>query len=483
MPASIVTFFMENEGVMNNYKAGVKHGASGFLIPDDPTDFSFNVNPHTLVTTLLGSVKYPRMMSQPSDTGGEASVDTFGDKNLSYEGCTANVITGNPHCKPEDITGRTRYFAVAEYPQVGHRGKHPAVASNVDETVWLWAGYKDVTVVNTDSPQIKYVVAHLRDRDGFCDAANFNNVLGVPVTFEIDAGGGVIIEAADRPYTINGTKRFATATTFDTIDALGNPINTHIARPPLLADQPDECQAWIKVTNSLMEPTNVMVTFPAPPSPIPGDIRITNLQCEGSETITVKNFGTNEVNLGGFSLESVGSDIGNAEQLDLIGILQPGESKTFFGGPGAAERGWIGTGSEVFGGAGDVAILSWEDYALSTVFCDGTRVDQSPLVTLPLDGEGVIKMDIIIPFGNEQEFPIVAGWNMVATGEGTTSIETAFSEFMPKVEAIYVWDPVLMEWTHFIPGAPDGVNTIDTIGAGAFMWVLAKEPFTLTLPK
>jgi|GEM_PF-5125875 len=483
MPPSIVTFLMENEPVMNNYKAGVKHGAAGFFIPDSSDDFSFNVNPHTQATTLLGTPTRPRMMSAISDGGGEASVDTFGDRNLSYEGCPRNAITGNPHCEPEDIAGRTRYFAVAEYPQAGTRGKYPAVASNVAETVWLWAGYKAVTIVNTDSPQIKYVVAHLRDRDGFCDAANFNNTLGVPVTFEIDAGGGVIIEAADRPFTINGTRQFATATTFDTLDANDRPINTHIARPPLFADQPDECQAWIKITNSLMVPTNVMVTFPAPPSPIPGDIRITNLQCEGQETITVKNFGTNEVNLGGFSLESIGSDVGNAEQLDLIGILQPGESKTFLGGPAASENNWIGTGSEVFVGAGDFAALTWEDYPLTTVFCDGRRVEQSPLVSFPPDGEGEIKVDIVIPFGSEMELPLVAGWNMVATGEGTVSIETAFAEFMDKVAAIYVWDPVLGEWARFIPGAPSGVNTIDSIGDGAFMWVLAKEPFTLVLPK
>src|SRR5690606_37787052 len=135
-------------------------------------------------------------------------------------------------------------------------------------------------------------------------------------------------------------------------------------------EQPDECQAWIKITNSLLVPTNVLVTFPAPPSPIPGEIRITELQCSGEESITVTNVGTNEVNLGGFGLESVGNDVGNAEQLDLTGILQPGESKTFFGGPGAPDRNWIGTGSEVFTGPNDFASLTWEDYPLSTVFCD-----------------------------------------------------------------------------------------------------------------
>ncbi|MBK7124944.1 MAG: hypothetical protein IPH65_03335 [Dehalococcoidia bacterium] len=483
MPMSIVTFFMENEGVINNYKAKVKHGASGFLIPDTEDDFSFNVNPHTKATTILGTLSRPRMMSSLSDDQGEASVDTFGDRNLSYEGCAPNAITGNPHCKPEEVAGKTRYYAVAEYPQAGNRGKYPAVASNVDETVWRWAGYKDVTIVNTDSPQIKYVVAHLRDRDGFCDAANYNNTLGVPVTFEIDAGDGVIIEAADRPYAINGTRRFATTTTFDTRDLLGNPINTHIARPPLIADQPDECQAWIKVTNSVLTLTNVTVTFPAPPSPIPGDIRITNLQCTGAEAITVKNFGDKLVNLGGFALKSSGSDVGNAEELDMIGLLEPGESKTFPGGPGAAVEGWLGAENEVLEGASDYMSVVWEDYPISTVWCDGTRLDLSPLVSFPLDGEGELKMDIVIPFGNEVEVPLAAGWNMVPTGKGSVSIATAFSAFEDKVTAIYVWDATLETWSHYIPGAPAGVNTIDTIGNGVFMWVLVKQPFTLTLPK
>lgn len=483
MPPSIVTFFMENEGLLNNYKAGVKAGGSGFFVPDDESDFSFNVNPHTKVTTALGSVRKPRMMSQPSGTDGIASVDTFGDMNLSYEGCAANAINKNPQCKPEDIAGRTRYYVVAEYPQAGNRGKFPAIASNVAETVWRWAGYKDVTIVSTDSPQIKYVVAHLRDRDGFCDAANYNNTLGVPVKFEIDAGGGTIIEAADRPYTINGTRRFATATSFDTTDVNGRALNVDIAKPPLFPDSPDECQAWIKVTNSLMEPTNVTVTFPAPPSPVPGDIRITNLQCSGQESITVKNFGSNVVNLGGFALKSIGTDVGNAEELDMIGVLAPGESKTFPGGPGAPQENWIGVNNEVFTGPDDFASVVWEDFALSTVFCDGTSFTQTPPASFPLDGEGEIVLDIIIPFGNETDTQLVSGWNLVPTGQAAVPIAAAFAGHENDVTAIYAWDATLGEWSHYIFGAPAGVNTIDTVGNGVVLWVLVKQPFTLTLPK
>ncbi|HNO65165.1 MAG TPA: hypothetical protein PKK39_02370 [Tepidiformaceae bacterium] len=483
MPAAIVSFFMQDESVLNNYKASVKKGASGFFIPDSVNDYSFNVHPTTKVPSALGSVRKPRIMSQPSETDGTASVDTFGDFNLSYEDCVANAINKNPQCKPEDIAGRTRYYATVEYPQDGNRGKFPAIASNVVETVWRWAGYKDVTVVSTDSPQIKYVVAHLRDRDGFCDAANYNNTLGVPVRFEIDAGGGVIIDAADQPYTINGTRRFATATTFDTLDVNGRPLNAGIAKPPLIAEQPDECQAWIKVSNSLLQPTNVTVTFPAPPSPVPGDIRITNLQCTGQETITVKNFGSNVVNLGGFALKSAGTDVGIAEELDLIGVLGPGESKTFVGGPGAATENWIGTQSEVFSGSSDFASVVWEDFALSTMFCDGTSLTQAPPASFPPDGEGEIVMDIVVQFGNENDIPLIAGWNLVPTGAGTVKIADAFAGHESDVVAVYAWDSTLQEWRHYIPGIPPSPTVIDEIGNGLVLWVLVKQPFTLTLPK
>ena len=307
----------------------------------------------------------------------------------------------------------------AEYPEARTRGKWPAVASNKADTDWRWAGYKEVTIVNTDSPQIKYVVAHLRDRDGFCDAANYNNTLGVPVTFEIDAGDGDIIGAADRPYAINGTRRFATATSFDTMDALGRPINTDIAKPTL-AD--DECQAWIKVSNSLMKPTNVMVTFPAPPSPVPGEVRITDLQCTGEETVTVKNVSDHLVNLAGYGLQSTGTDVGNAEHRDLDGYLEPGESKTFLGGPGAADNLWIGTGTEVFAGANDLVHLTWDDFIISTVFCDGTVHDNPSRRASCSMARARSSSTSTIPFGSETAVELAEGWNLVPTGSATAGI-------------------------------------------------------------
>lgn len=480
MPAAIITFLMDNETVVNNYRTPVKNGSSGFFIPDDATDFSFNVNPHTKATTALGTLDKPRMMSQPSDGAGSASVDTFGDLNLTYEDCAPNRFNGNPQCKLEDIVGHGLYYAVAEYPEPRTRGKWPAVASNKASTDWRWAGYKEVTIVNTDSPQIKYVVAHLRDRDGFCDSANYNNTLGVPVKFEIDAGGGTIIGAADRPFDINGTRRFATATSFDTMDALGRPINTDIAKPTI-AD--DECQAWIQVTNSLMKPTNVLVTFPAPPSPVPGEVRITNLQCIGQETITVKNVGPNPVNLAGFGLLSLGSDVGNAEHRDLDGYLEPGESKTFLGGPGAKDNLWIGTGSEVFVGVNDFVHLTWDDFIISTVFCDGTVHDNPIPASFLLDGEGEIVIDVTIPFGSETAVELAEGWNLVPTGSARAGIAGTIAGLEDDVVVIYAWDADLQEWQRYIPGAPDAINTIKDFGNNVIVWIQVKRALTLTLPK
>jgi hypothetical protein len=481
LPPAIVTFMMQNEPVRNSYRPRVTTGSSGFFVPDDRTDFAFNINPHTKVPTALGTTERPRMMSQPSDGQGRATVSTFGDFNLTFEQCPANPITGNPHCEPEHIVGHGRYIAVAEYPEPTTRGKHPAIASNLAETTWRWAGYKKVTVVSGDSPQIKYVVAHLKDRDGFCDAANFNNVLGIPIRFEIDAGQGVIVSAADEPAPINGTRRFATATTFDTVDPLGNPMNVAIARPVI---QDDECQAWIRISNSLQRPTNVLVTFPALPAPIPGDVTISAFSCTGQESITVTNRGATIVNLAGFGLQSPGAHVGIAEHLDLSGVLKPGESKTFFGGPGPTARGWIGhTGDRILG-AGDYVSLTWDDYELATAFCTGGQIVE-PFIppVLPLDPEGELVVDVLNPFGEEIDTPLTVGWNLVATGQRKVAVATALGANEGKVTVIYAWDGPNQEWLRYIPGAPAAVNTLTELGGGLPVWIHVTEPFTLTLPR
>lgn len=483
MPSAIVTFAMFNEPVRNSYKPPVvTTGSSGFFIPDTIDDYSFNVNPHTGAVTKLGSLDKPRMMSDPTDAGGRASVATFGDLNLTYEECPANAITGNPHCEFEDVVGHGRYIAYVEYPVPENRGKWPAIASNVAETVWRWAGYKQVSIVDTASPQLKYVVAHLRDRDGFCDAANYNNVLGVPVDFFIDAGDGIILEAADRPYTISNGKRFATATTYDTLDFNGNPINTAIAKPTIMED---ECQAWILVSNSLLGATNIMVTFPAPPSPLPGDVRLTGVQCISgpgtAESFTVTNAGTKPVSLAGFGLQSPGG-VGIAQHLDLIGYLEPGASKTFPGGPNLGSKGWIGGGTSVLGGAGDFVQLTWDDFVVSTGLCNGQITHNDLPDKFPLDPEGEIVIDVVIDWVNQDQVNLVEGWNLVPTGTDVITVEEAITGVEEDILVIYAWDADLQEWLRYIPGAPDGVNTLSEFGGGRVYWVQVKRPLTLVLP-
>ncbi len=522
IPPARVTFMMENEGVRNGFKSGVKNGGVGWFLPDDASDFAFNINPLTNQPSILGTATRPRIMSTFSDTSGNASVDTFGDFNLSYEACAKSPINGNPLCKPDDVVGHTRYFVIADYPftrtqpapviptptatptgtpptgtptstptptftpQPATGGqnqptKFPPVVSNVAETEWTWFGYKSVSVVNTDNPQIKYVVAHLRDRDGFCDAVDFNNVLGVPVRFEIDAGGGTIIDAADRPYTISGNRRFATATTFDIQNDLKLPMNQDIARPSV---SDDECQAWIRITNSLLKPTNVTVTFPAPPSPVPGNVRITGLTCSGAERITVTNQGANPVSLAGFSFLSPPNNFAPFEYLGLDGHLDPGQSLTFVGGPAAPKAGWLFSGDLIFTSAGDYATLVWDGFEIDRVYCDGRPPIHNVIpASFPPDGEGEIILDITIPFGTEKAVELVAGWNLLTAGQTDTVIKDAIAGVETVVNGIYLWDEAKGQWLHYIPAAPEAMNTLTKFEAGKIYWVQVNRSFTLTILK
>lgn len=477
MPHARVTFLMDNEGLRNDYAAGVKTGGVGWLLPDDIADTDFNINPQTQQPSILGSVARPRIMSSLSDTSGKASIDTFGDLNLTYEACAKSPINGHPLCKPDDVVGHTTYSTVTDYPFA--QKKFAPIISNTATTEWTWFGYKSVTVVNTENPQIKYVVAHLRDRDGFCDAYDFNNVLGVSVRFEIDAGGGTIIDAADRPYTVSPNRRFAVATTFDIRNDLNLPMNQDIAKSSL---SDDECQAWIRVTNSLLDPTNVIVTFPPPPSPVPGNVRITGLTCAGGESVTVTNQGTNPVSLAGFSFLSPPQAFAPYEYFGLDGHLNPGQSLTF---PAGAIVGWLFTTGEVFADTGnDFASLVWDGFEIDRVYCDGRpAIHNSIPASFTPDGEGEIVLDITVPFGQEKAVDLVSGWNLVTAGGTDTVIADAIAGKETSVNGIYLWDAVKLQWGRYIPGAPDAVNTISKFEKGKIYWVQVNQPFTLLLLK
>jgi hypothetical protein len=472
MPLLDVTFFMENEGVVNSFKTGVKDGAVGWFL-EDLTESSLNVNPFTGAPSKLGSVAKPRIITDESDNDGVATVDLFGDLNLSFEGCDVNLPTGNPHCGIDDLVGSTKYYAIAEYP--GERGKYPPAKSNIAETQYFWAGYKEVTVEDTGLPFQKFVVAHLKDRDGFCDALGFNNTLGTPVRFLLDSGTGIEIEVQSPPVYQAVDHRDAIGTTFDTHDHEGNPINIEIARTVLFED---ECQAWIRVSSSLLKPLNVQVIFDAPPSEVPAEVRITALQCSTPESVTVTNFDDHPVSLAGFALRSPFPDIVNPEEhLDLIGLLQPGQSKTF---PGGVNNGWQFGNALTFDDPGEYARLVWNEFELSRRFCNGTDLQSPVPAPLPKDGEGEIWIDTIVEFGSPAVVPLQRGWNLMTYSGEPVKVGEAFNGHEANIGTIYAWNPDTGGWDRHYMSGPAYVNSFSQFQTGVIYWVQAKEAFTVT---
>jgi hypothetical protein len=495
MPFAPVTFFMENESVVNSFTGGVKHGAAGMFVPDGGT-FAHNINPVTGEPSKLGnppgssgpfeSVLVPRhrIISKRTDAGGFVAVDVFGDYNLSFEECAKNPGTGNPHCDQGDMAGRTTYFAVVDYPDPRTRGKLPPVTSNKDTINFHWAGYKRVTWQPGPTPNIRYVVAHLKDRDGFCDAIQFNNTLGILVRFELDSKDGIIFQAADRPFVINvdGNRKFADVTTFDTQDDLGAPMNAQIVK---VVQEEGECQAWIRIDNSIGDPVDVHVTFPGSPSPVPGDLRITDYFCDSNfGFMQIENVGTNEVSLAGWALRSAKSGgtggLISEEHLGLVGHLKPGERITISGN--ALLNPWLNAGGQTIFPPGDYGRLVWEERTIDFQHCDGTHIHPSN-VRLHTDGEGPIEIDIIVPFNDRQTIQLAAGWNLVSIMGGDIPLEEALGSSAGAVTAIYTYDEETDAWHAYLPGIPEQETEISVLENGRVYWVLAKRPFTLVVPR
>ncbi|GMV85728.1 MAG: hypothetical protein AMXMBFR80_15830 [Dehalococcoidia bacterium] len=217
-----------------------------------------------------------------TDNHGEAMVAANGDFKTDLTACQTNVLAGGRHCAPGDKVGTGTITATADYPDF--RGKHFPVLSNAAKVDWTWGGYKDVTVEDGETDQFKYIVFHGMDRDGFCriptgavslhavltsaDAATDFSSLGARynsdpaenVDFLIDSGEGIIIGQSGGG-TINDGKQFATGVTTYSW-AANDPATSGILEFPLspLAGegQTDECQAWIKVSNSLLGVINIL---------------------------------------------------------------------------------------------------------------------------------------------------------------------------------------------------------------------------------
>ncbi|HNM77698.1 MAG TPA: hypothetical protein PKI89_04990, partial [Tepidiformaceae bacterium] len=233
-----------------------------------------------------------------TDNHGEFMVTANGDFKTDLTACTTNVLAGGKHCKTGDRVGTGTITATVDYPDF--RGKHFPVLSNAATVNWTWGGYKDVTVEDGETDQYKYIVFHAMDRDGFCSSlatgaillhsvlassalgmddadtaftianltgaspanARYNNDPVENVDFLIDSGEGIIIGQSGGG-VINDGKQFATDVPTYSV-AENDPATSGIKEFPLSSlaatGQVDECQAWIKVSNSLLGILNVLAT-------------------------------------------------------------------------------------------------------------------------------------------------------------------------------------------------------------------------------
>ncbi|GIW13899.1 MAG: hypothetical protein KatS3mg062_1338 [Tepidiforma sp.] len=114
-----------------------------------------------------------------------------------------------------------------------------------------------------DGSQFAWVVFHALDRDGFCQplpgAVSLHPVLGMPVDFIIEAGEGIIIETS-----AGGTAPGREALDVPTFSTAANAASSNPVRsfPPLLDGVTDECQAWVRISQSIPGPLRVLVLAP-----------------------------------------------------------------------------------------------------------------------------------------------------------------------------------------------------------------------------
>jgi len=220
-----------------------------------------------------------------SDNHGEFMVAANGDFNLDYSGCATNSLGGGHECKPGDAVGTGTVTAVADYPMLK---KHAPIGSNAATIDWTWGGYKSVTIEHdpAGNAQFVYVVFHALDRDGHCGNADGAVLLHSALTgidaasatgsdtsignqvetvdFKIDSGDGIVLDTSGPAGTTNDSASFATGVYTYSLAAAkakvsGTPSVYFDPDPAYAADgQTDECQAWIKVSNSLLGQTNVL---------------------------------------------------------------------------------------------------------------------------------------------------------------------------------------------------------------------------------
>lgn len=193
-----------------------------------------------------------------SDNHGEVMAWVNGDAGLTMEECNSgqpdNVVSVSGwYCEFGDKVGSSTITATADYPD---KKKHQPVVSAPATVDWTWGGIKRVRVADGESEQFKYVIFEVTDRDGFCDdSPSLHPVLGETVEFLIDAGEGRIVNVSNNG-TIGVLGADATTTVMPTDGDDNGQLDAGAQPTPDLG----VCQAWVRVSNSLLGIVNVLVT-------------------------------------------------------------------------------------------------------------------------------------------------------------------------------------------------------------------------------
>jgi len=232
------------------------------------------------IRTVYGDSSIARRLVVFSDNHGEAMVIANGDFKLTYDECTNNLLGGGKHCDTGDLVGSSDIFATADYPDF--RGKHAPVRSNTATIDWTWGGFKTVTIEPGEVEQYVYVVFRALDRDGFCNppsgavslhpvltSVDAGNTVGAKdpveaVDFLIDSDeGGIIIQTSAGTSAIDvtreATKEGGLPTYSTTESGRSETATDNTKKFAPLNGATAECQAWVKLSNSLLGITNVLV--------------------------------------------------------------------------------------------------------------------------------------------------------------------------------------------------------------------------------
>lgn len=323
-----------------------------------------------------------------TDNHGEAMTWVNGDANLTYDDCdTASGTAGNNiiqlsgfYCEEGEVVGTSTVGSYVDYPD---KRKHFAIASNDVTITWTWGGIKYVTVEPGENAQFNYVVLHLTDRDGFCDPTpSLNPVIGEQVVFTIDSPNGIIFpDGNGNAAALLGsyTTKTADVTTFDT-----DGTNSALTIEPVIKD--GECQAWIHVSESLLQPVNVIVTAYDPEGTVTFDVTI-NPATPTPAPVTPAPTPANQPNLW--------ADIDcsdNVDPVDALKILRHDAGLSISQGSSCPDA---GEAVDVLWNAGDNSNELWGD-----ADCNNT-ID-------PVDTLKVLRYDAGLFYLNQQPCPDIS---------------------------------------------------------------------------